>query len=128
MYIIANPKQALVFTDKEEAVAEAAKTGPDFKVYSPASDKVPEQLELLYALTIQLLTVGKVNPLFIKLELVNLLGEVREVTARQIVNDARAYLDAIDRDELSHSLRKIADKALDPMIKNALTAVIDKLP
>ena len=132
MYIIVDTTQQTTYTDKEEA-QRALKDfethfGPGYQLYSPASDKVPEQLELLYALTVQLLTVGKVNPLFIKLELVNLLGEVREVTARQIVNDARAYLDAIDRDELSHSLRKIADKALDPMIKNALTAVIDKLP
>lgn len=135
MYVVLNTTNNTLYAtglDKEalekEIVEMKRVTGDDFQLFSPASDKVPEQLELLYALTIQLLTVGKVNPLFIKLELVNLLGEVREVTARQIVNDARAYLDAIDRDELSHSLRKIADKALDPMIKNALTAVIDKLP
>ena len=126
MYILVDPSQAKLFADKEEAAAEAARLG--LTVYSPASNKVPEQLELLYALTIQLLKVGKVNPLYINVKLTDLLGQTREITARQIVNDARAYLDATDSDELRYLLRKIREKILDPMPKAMLDELIGRLP
>ena len=94
MYVVVNTATSTQHMDKEDAERVAAELGPDFAVYSPASDKTPLQLELLYALTVQLLTVGKINPLFITVELTNLLGETTEYTARQIVNDARAWIDA----------------------------------
>lgn len=94
MYIIVDTTAFSAYNNKEEAQRVAAEKGPDYAVYSPASDKTPLQLELLYSLALELLQVGKVNPLFIKLEMTNLLGEVTELTARQIINDARNWIDA----------------------------------
>ena len=68
--------------------------GPGYQLFSPASDKTPEQLELLYGLTLELLKVGKINPLFIKLTKIDLLGAETEITALQVINDARAWIDA----------------------------------
>ena len=81
-------------TDKEEAFAFASAAGGAHKVYGPVVEKTPEQLELLYALTLELLKVGKVNPLFIKMTRVGLLGDETEITALQVINDARAWIDA----------------------------------
>ena len=98
MYVVVDTTQQTTYADKAEAEAALAamerEFGPGYVLYSPASDKTPLQLELLYALTVQLLTVGKVNPLYITVELTNLLGETTEYTARKIVNDARAWIDA----------------------------------
>lgn len=131
MYIIADAKIASRF-DKEEALAEVAKLnrdkpGSDYKLYVPAVDNAPEKLELLYGLTIQLLKVGKVNPIFIKIEKTNLLGETEEFTARQIINDARAYMDTLAFDELIDKLNAVADKCLDPMVKAKLHAIVETL-
>lgn len=98
MYIVVDTTQQPTYADKAEAeaarLAMEREFGPGYAIYSPASDKTPQQLELLYALTLQLLKVGKVNPLFIKVELTDLLGETTEITARQIINDARNWIDA----------------------------------
>lgn len=85
-------------TDKEELQdsLDRLKTlhpETDYQLFSPASDKTPEQLELLYGLTLELLKVGKINPLFIKLTKIDLLGTETEITALQVINDARAWID-----------------------------------
>lgn len=126
MYIIANAAVASRF-DKDEALAEVAKLGPNYKLYVPAVENAPEKLELLYGLTLQLLKVGKVNPLFIKVEKTNLLGETEELTARQIINDARAYMDTITFDDLIDKLNEAASKCLDPMIKAKLHGIVETL-
>lgn len=86
-------------TDKEELQdsldrLKALHPENDYQLFSPASDKTPEQLELLYGLTLELLKVGKINPLFIKLTKIDLLGAETEITALQVINDARAWIDA----------------------------------
>ena len=126
MYIIADSTTASRY-DKDEALAEVAKLGPNYKLYVPAVENAPEKLELLYGLTLQLLKVGKVNPLFIKVEKTNLLGDTEEFTARQIINDARAYMDTIAFDELIDKLNAAAEKCLDPMIKAKLHAIVETL-
>lgn len=94
MYVIVDTLDYRVFTDKEEAQALAKEMGAPYRVFSPASDKTPLQLELLYSLVLELLKTGKVNPVFIKMTMTNLLGEEVEMTALQIINDARAWIDA----------------------------------
>lgn len=94
MYIVLDPLEHQVHLDKEVADKAAAALGNSHKVFSPASDKTPEQLELLYGLTLELLKVGKINPLFIKLTRIGLLGDETEITALQVINDARAWIDA----------------------------------
>ena len=126
MYIIADSTIASRY-DKDEALAEVAKLGPNYKLYVPAVENAPEKLELLYGLTLQLLKVGKVNPLFIKVEKTNLLGETEELTARQIINDARAYMDTITFDDLIDKLNEAASKCLDPMIKAKLHGIVGTL-
>ncbi len=126
MYIIADSTIASRY-DKDEALAEVAKLGPNYKLYVPAVENAPEKLELLYGLTLQLLKVGKVNPLFIKVEKTNLLGETEELTARQIINDARAYMDTITFDDLIDKLNEAASKCLDPMIKAKLHGIVETL-
>jgi len=126
MYIIADSTIASRY-DKDEALAEVAKLGPNYKLYVPAVENAPEKLELLYGLTLQLLKVGKVNPLFIKVEKTNLLGETEKLTARQIINDARAYMDTIAFDELIDKLNEAASKCLDPMIKAKLHGIVETL-
>ena len=54
MYIIADSTIASRY-DKDEALAEVAKLGPNYKLYVPAVENAPEKLELLYGLTLQLL-------------------------------------------------------------------------
>ena len=71
--------------------------------------------------------MGKVNPLFIKVEKTNLLGETEEFTARQIINDARAYMDTIAFDDLIGKLNEAASKCLDPMIKAKLHGIVETL-
>jgi len=126
MYIIADSTIASRY-DKDEALAEVAKLGPNYKLYVPAVENAPEKLELLYGLTLQLLKVGKVNPLFIKVEKTNLLGDTEELTARQIINDARAYMDTIAFDDLIDKLNEAASKCLDPMIKAKLHGIVETL-
>ena len=126
MYIIADSTIASRY-DKDEALAEVAKLGPNYKLYVPAVENAPEKLELLYGLTLKLLQVGKVNPLFIKVEKTNLLGDTEEFTARQIINDARAYMDTIAFDELIDKLNAAAEKCLDPMIKAKLHGIVETL-
>lgn len=131
MYIIANANVASRF-DKDEALAEVAKLNQsdpngNYKLYVPAVENAPEKLELLYGLTLKLLQVGKVNPLFIKVEKTNLLGDTEEFTARQIINDARAYMDTIAFDELIDKLNAAAEKSLDPMIKAKLHGIVETL-
>lgn len=131
MYIIANATVASRF-DKEEAEAEVAKLnrdnpGSEYKLYVPVVAKTPEKLELLYGLTLQLLKVGKINPLNITLEIINLLGEVETITARQVINDARAWIDTTDTTELIDKLNAAAEKCLDPMVKAKLHAIVDSL-
>ncbi len=126
MYIIADSTIASRY-DKDEALAEVAKLGPNYKLYVPAVENAPEKLELLYGLTLQLLKAGKVNPLFIKVEKTNLLGETEELTARQIINDARAYMDTITFDDLIDKLNEAASKCLDPMIKAKLHGIVETL-
>jgi len=126
MYIIADSTIASRY-DKDEALAEVAKLGPNYKLYVPAVENAPEKLELLYGLTLQLLKVGKVNPLFIEVEKTNLLGETEKLTARQIINDARAYMDTIAFDELIDKLNEAASKCLDPMIKAKLHGIVETL-
>lgn len=98
MYVIVDTKQQHQFADKEEAQAALTamerEFGPGYQLFSPASDKTPLQLELLYSLVLELLKTGKVNPVFIKMTMTNLLGEEVEMTALQIINDARAWIDA----------------------------------
>lgn len=86
-------------TDKEElqdSLNRLKELNPqsNYQLFSPASDKTPLQLELLYSLVLELLKTGKVNPVFIKMTMTNLLGEEVEMTALQIINDARAWIDA----------------------------------
>lgn len=131
MYIIANANVASRF-DKDEALAEVAKLNQsdpngNYKLYVPAVENAPEKLELLYGLTLQLLKVGKVNPLFIKVEKTNLLGDTEEFTARQIINDARAVMDTIDTIELRDQLEALAVKCLDPMIAAGLRKITEAL-
>lgn len=98
MYAIIDTRAASLYADKEEAeqarLSYEREFGPGWQLFSPASDKTPEQLELLYGLTLELLKVGKINPLFIKLTRIGLLGEETEITALQVINDARAWIDA----------------------------------
>ena len=79
--------------DKAAAFVSAAAAGDSHKVYGPVVEKTAEQLELLYGLTLELLKVGKINPLFIKLTKIDLLGTETEITALQVINDARAWID-----------------------------------
>lgn len=98
MYVIVDTNSSHQYSDKEEAqqalIAMEREFGPGYQLFSPASDKTPEQLELLYGLTLELLKVGKINPLFIKLTRIGLLGDETEITALQVINDARAWIDA----------------------------------
>lgn len=98
MYAIVDTAAPDLFALKDEAQAHAdaknAETPGRFTVYGPTSDNAPIKIELLYALVVQLLKVGKVNPMFITVEMTNLLGEVESISARQIVNDARAWIDS----------------------------------
>lgn len=98
MYVIVDTNNQHQYADKEEALtaitAMEREFGHGYKLFSPASDKTPEQLELLYGLTLELLKVGKINPLFIKLTRIGLLGDETEITALQVINDARAWIDA----------------------------------
>ena len=97
MYTIVDTKQATQYTDKEEAQAALTamerEFGPGYQLYGPVVEKTPEQLELLYALTLELLKIGKINPIFIKLTKIDLLGNETEITALQVINDARAWID-----------------------------------
>lgn len=98
MYVIVDTLQQHQYADKEEAQAALTamerEFGPGYRLFSTASDKTPLQLELLYSLVLELLKTGKVNPVFIKMTMTNLLGEEVEMTALQIINDARAWIDA----------------------------------
>jgi hypothetical protein len=94
MYVVLKPDDHNQFRDKQEADALAETLGADaHKVFTEAVEKTPEQLELLYGLTLELLKVGKINPLFIKLTKIDLLGNETEITALQVINDARAWID-----------------------------------
>lgn len=93
MYVILKTEDHPQYDNKEVATATAASLEPGHEVFTQAIDKTPEQLELLYGLTLELLKVGKINPLFIKLTKIDLLGNETEITALQVINDARAWID-----------------------------------
>ena len=98
MYALLNTTDQLLVDsglDKETLTAvrdELRTRNPEnqYEVFTQAIEKTPEQLELLYGLTLELLKVGKINPLFIKLTKIDLLGNETEITALQVINDARA--------------------------------------
>jgi hypothetical protein len=101
MYTLLNITDQLLVDsglDKETLTAvrdELRTRNPEnqYEVFTQAIEKTPEQLELLYGLTLELLKVGKINPLFIKLTKIDLLGTETEITALQVINDARAWID-----------------------------------
>lgn len=101
MYALLNITDQLLVDsglDKETLTAvrdELRTRNPEnqYEVFTQAIEKTPEQLELLYGLTLELLKVGKINPLFIKLTKIDLLGTETEITALQVINDARAWID-----------------------------------
>ena len=104
MYLLIHNQTTVVgepYTDKDaafdarDALRAIASADDHYEVHCPAlaPDATSESLELLYSLAIQLLKVGKVDPLHISVELTNLIGDTRTLTARQIVNDARIWID-----------------------------------
>ena len=101
MYAVINTTQKTLHAtglDKEALETDIAQlkaiSNDEFVLYTPVGNATIETLELLYGLTVNLLKVGKVDPLFITLDITDLLGETKQITARQVVNDARFWLDS----------------------------------
>lgn len=97
MYALIDTTKQHLYSDKEEAqaslTAHEREFGPGFALYGPVVEKTPDQLELLYGLTLQLLKTGKINPVNIRLNITDLLGQETEITALKVINDARAWID-----------------------------------
>lgn len=100
MYYVIDTNSLMCVAVKEDAFVlreDLRRDNPDADwqvVTETAPSDAENALERLYALAHQLLTVSKINPLYLEMKLTNLLGEETTFTAMQIMNEARRALDA----------------------------------
>ena len=98
MYAVIDAKTVPTLEFKEEAQALLAQLmldnpEADWHLVGTVVPTDDNALERLYALTHQLLRVSKINPMHLKMELTNIVGDKTEYSALRIMHDARTKID-----------------------------------